>query len=139
MDMDAISECTPVNDDAILIYDPDALPPRTPFPSKHKDKPRKRTTAKPKSLNLNSQQDEAAGKVIDDAELVRQLKDVVLADEELYLRILRYEPIHFNIFMEMAKNNGINAVALRSKMRMFLDTQAISHYGSEPGGSRSRN
>lgn len=102
MDMDAISECTPVNDDAILIYDPDALPPRTPSPSKYKDKHRKRTTAKPKSLNLNSQQDEAAEKVIDDdAELARQLKDVVLADEELYLRILRYE-----VSQQISSNGG---------------------------------
>ncbi|KLO11240.1 hypothetical protein SCHPADRAFT_999058 [Schizopora paradoxa] len=134
---------TPVNefDDAILIYDPDAYPhpPRTPSPAKPKTKSRKRTAATPKNINLNSQAEEVGQNIEDEVELARQLKEMVLADETLHLRILRYEPIHFDVFMEMAKSKGINAVALKTKMRAFLDKQAISHYGNEPGGSRSRH
>ena len=86
---------TPVNefDDAILIYDPDAYPhpPRTPSPAKPKTKSRKRTAATPKNINLNSRAEEVGQIIGDEAELARQLKEMVLADETLHLRILRYE------------------------------------------------
>ena len=33
--------------------------------------------------------------------LEEKLKASIVADEELHLRILRYEPIHLNVFLEM--------------------------------------
>ena len=41
------------------------------------------------------------------------------------MHISHFEPIHFDVFMEMAKSKGINAVALKTKMRAFLDKQVM--------------
>ncbi|THH11484.1 hypothetical protein EW145_g641 [Phellinidium pouzarii] len=40
-------------------------------------------------------------KMISDMELLFKLKIMILKDEKLYLKISRYEPIHFGVFMEM--------------------------------------
>ncbi|OJT10172.1 hypothetical protein TRAPUB_13277 [Trametes pubescens] len=67
----------------------------------------------------------AEGKVADISqdELNAKMKEAVLADAALHLRILRYEPIHFDVFLQMAVALGMPAKrsGLKNKVRAFLD------------------
>ncbi|VDC06311.1 unnamed protein product [Peniophora sp. CBMAI 1063] len=76
--------------------------------------------------------------VLDDDALEVEMKRLILADEALYLRILRFEPIHFDVFYELALSIGISDRKLKARVRTILDKQVISHYGAEPGGKRTR-
>ncbi|KZV77183.1 hypothetical protein PENSPDRAFT_746952 [Peniophora sp. CONT] len=79
-----------------------------------------------------------AAVVLDDEALEAEMKKLVLANEALYLRILRYEPIHFDVFYQLALSLNISDRGLRVRVRAVLDKQVISHYGAEPGGKRTR-
>ncbi|KAF8897673.1 hypothetical protein BD779DRAFT_1492046 [Infundibulicybe gibba] len=52
----------------------------------------------------------------------KRLTETIQEDDNLHLRILRYEP---------------SSGKLKSKLRLFLDKQAIHFYGAEPTGRRS--
>uniref|UniRef100_A0A0K3CFA9 Structure-specific endonuclease subunit SLX4 n=1 Tax=Rhodotorula toruloides TaxID=5286 RepID=A0A0K3CFA9_RHOTO len=68
------------------------------------------------------------------AEKVRQL---IMADEQLYLRILRYEPVHLSEFIRLAADNGVKIA--RAALMRLLDEQSITHYWQDPtGGPRRR-
>ncbi|KAJ2967910.1 hypothetical protein NUW54_g13368 [Trametes sanguinea] len=73
-------------------------------------------------------------------EINAKMKEAILKDEALHLRILRYEPIHFDVFLQMAVDLGIPAKrsGLKGKVRAFLDQKAIHFYGAEPSKSRTR-
>ncbi|KAF8195733.1 hypothetical protein K438DRAFT_782809 [Mycena galopus ATCC 62051] len=64
------------------------------------------------------------------------LKEKILADQDLHFRILRYEPINFDIFVKLASEEEPTA-RLKLKLRVFLDKQAINFYGGE-ATARSR-
>ncbi|KAJ7178997.1 hypothetical protein C8R46DRAFT_1187479 [Mycena filopes] len=69
------------------------------------------------------------------------LKQKILEDQaDLQLRILRYEPINFDVFLRLATEDDDEKASarLRLKLRAFLDKQAINFYGGEAGGGRNR-
>lgn len=70
--------------------------------------------------------------------LEAQLKSLISQDKVLHLRILRYEPLHYDIFVQMLSEQGIPTRGIKLKLRKCLDRLAINFYGAEPGGSRSR-
>ncbi|KAF8812576.1 hypothetical protein BYT27DRAFT_7252092 [Phlegmacium glaucopus] len=53
----------------------------------------------------------------------------IFLDSDLHLRILRYEPIHFNIFLEIAARYAPPNGKLKRHLRTFLDGQSIIFYG----------
>jgi len=53
----------------------------------------------------------------------------IMLDSDLHLRILRYEPIHFDVFLEIARQYAPPGGKLKRHLRMFLDHQAIVFYG----------
>ncbi|KAI9000952.1 hypothetical protein BD414DRAFT_473149 [Trametes punicea] len=73
-------------------------------------------------------------------ELNAKMKEAILENEALHLRILRYEPIHFDVFLQMAVDLGIPAKrsGLKGKVRAFLDQKAIHFYGADLSKSRTR-
>ncbi|KAI5123424.1 hypothetical protein M0805_006129 [Coniferiporia weirii] len=77
-------------------------------------------------------------KAISDDELFDRLKVALLSNERLYLRVLRYEPIHFEVFMEMARGHNAAVPALKTKVKAFLDSQAIHYYGCETFGRQTK-
>ncbi|KAI0776056.1 hypothetical protein BD413DRAFT_602559 [Trametes elegans] len=85
-------------------------------------------------------QEAAKAADIPQEELNAKMKEVILKDEALHLRILRYEPIHFDVFLQIAVGLGIPAKrsGLKNKVRAFLDQQAIHFYGADPSKSRTR-
>ncbi|KAH9482383.1 hypothetical protein JR316_0004483 [Psilocybe cubensis] len=60
----------------------------------------------------------------------------ITQDIALYQRILRYEPIHFDIFLEIAALYTPVNSKTKQKTHMFLDEQAILTYGRAGWGSR---
>ncbi|KAG5716685.1 hypothetical protein E4T56_gene16238 [Termitomyces sp. T112] len=62
-----------------------------------------------------------------------KLKDKILEDTDLHLRILRYEPIHFDVFLKLMLDDPFPLVSEKARLRMrsLLDKQAIHFYGSE--------
>ncbi|KAF7352661.1 hypothetical protein MVEN_01231900 [Mycena venus] len=103
---------------------------RIQVPSDAKDSPRPPSPkAKPKRSGKKTEDE------LDDRwEL--GIKEKILADHDLHLRILRYEPINFDIFLKLATEDEATA-RLRLKLRLFLDKQAINFYGGE-ATSRTR-
>jgi len=71
-------------------------------------------------------------------ELESRLLQIIRSDKELHLRILRYEPIQFDDFVQMATMNGLPARGLKLTLWQFLDKQGINFYGAYQSGSRSR-
>lgn len=59
-------------------------------------------------------------------------------DDEFYLRILRYEPIHWDEFISRAIRAGAHAKGWKDRLRSFLDRQGITFYTADPGQPRSR-
>jgi hypothetical protein len=51
------------------------------------------------------------------------LKEKILEDRDLHLRILRYEPINFDVFLKLATGEEIAGGRLIFKLRAFLDKQ----------------
>ncbi|KAK2466319.1 hypothetical protein APHAL10511_001961 [Amanita phalloides] len=69
---------------------------------------------------------------------MRQLKYLILQDQDLYLSILRYEPVHYDVFEGLAKSNGLTIPKLKTSLQTFLDQEAIHYYGIEPSGVRGK-
>ncbi|KAI0335528.1 hypothetical protein GY45DRAFT_1350736 [Cubamyces sp. BRFM 1775] len=100
--------------------------------------PKKRARRK----KVAGEESDAEGKTADISqdELNAKMKEAILKDEALHLRILRYEPIHFDVFLQIAVDLGIPAKrsGLKGKVRAFLDQKAIHFYGADPSKSRTR-
>ncbi|RPD81040.1 hypothetical protein L226DRAFT_608344 [Lentinus tigrinus ALCF2SS1-7] len=104
--------------------------------------PKKRTRRK-KAISTEDDDADAqatVGKDISQEDLNTKLKEAILKDTTLHLRVLRYEPIHFDVFMKLATDLGIPAKrsGLKGKVRTFLDQKAIHFYGAEPSKSRTK-
>ncbi|THH33686.1 hypothetical protein EUX98_g582 [Antrodiella citrinella] len=60
-----------------------------------------------------------------DDELHLKLKECVLADTDLYLRVLRYEPVHIDHFVKLATDLGLPERGLKLRVKAFLDKQVF--------------
>ncbi|KAF9653385.1 hypothetical protein BDM02DRAFT_3182909 [Thelephora ganbajun] len=70
-----------------------------------------------------------------DAELKSKMLNVIREDDELYHRILRYDPIPLEIFLALAVTLDLPTRGLQSKVTKFLDEQAV-HFQAPTSGSR---
>ncbi|KAJ7498771.1 hypothetical protein FB451DRAFT_9882 [Mycena latifolia] len=66
------------------------------------------------------------------------LREKIMKDRDLHLRILRYEPINFDVFLRLATAGETAGGRLKFKLRAFLDKQAINFYGGETGRAGRR-
>ncbi|KAJ7507961.1 hypothetical protein B0H11DRAFT_2218755 [Mycena galericulata] len=66
------------------------------------------------------------------------LKQKIMKDRDLHHRILRYEPINFEIFSQLATEGEPVSGRLKLKLRVFLDKQAINFHGGEAGRTGRR-
>ncbi|KAF7790858.1 hypothetical protein EIP86_001816 [Pleurotus ostreatoroseus] len=95
-----------------------------------------------KSKPRSKAKDKKKGTVLTEEDVHHRLRDRILSDTQLYLRILRYEPLPLDLFVQLlcvdeeVKVTG----ALKAQVRSFLDKQAIQFYDHEPGtrGRRRR-
>jgi len=78
---------------------------------------------------------------IPDNEFYAKMKEAVLADRALHLRVLRYEPIHVDTFIQLAQRQDLpirGHLKLKGRVRAFLDKQAIHYYGADATSRRTR-
>ncbi|KAG6830843.1 hypothetical protein H0H92_014495 [Tricholoma furcatifolium] len=88
----------------------------------------KSKTRKPPGKSVNTP---VKAKVVEASEsLEARLKDQILQDTNLHLRILRYEPIHFDVFLKLVGNESASE-KFRILLRSILDKEAIHFYGAE--------
>ncbi|EPT02715.1 hypothetical protein FOMPIDRAFT_89403 [Fomitopsis schrenkii] len=78
-----------------------------------------------------------------DAEFESRMHAAIMQDKALHLRIIRYEPIHFDVFMQLATDAELVPArklgVAKSRVRAFLDKMAIHFYGADGlGGDRTR-
>ncbi|KAF8529056.1 hypothetical protein BU17DRAFT_80211 [Hysterangium stoloniferum] len=67
------------------------------------------------------------------------LRCIIKSDESLYERILRYEPIHFDTFLNIPAIKEMDIQHIRPKLKYFLDSHAIHFYGYlDLAGNRRR-
>ncbi|KAI0796610.1 hypothetical protein C8Q75DRAFT_741679 [Abortiporus biennis] len=104
-------------------------------------KPRKKT-----SSLVEGQEDsevprrKSKSKTVDipDSELFIKLKQSIMDDKELYGKVLRYEPVHFEVFLQLALDLNVPSRKLKHRVKSFLDKQAVHFYGLAPSGGRTR-
>jgi len=148
-----------VHDDAVVHFDPDEQ--NRPLPRKLSPSPSHIHTP---SATLNSvsptrQDPEGQGKgrkptkprskkkadvqpnnptqitEVDDAEFKSKMLNAIREDDELYHRILRYDPIPLDDFVALAVILDFPTRGLQSKVTKFLDDQAV-HFQAPASGNR---
>ncbi|GAV98964.1 protein [Lentinula edodes] len=78
-------------------------------------------------------------KIVIDAAWAEDIRNKIMKDTTLHLRILRLEPIHFDVFLSKIEGQDQQPSAkLKHHLREFLDKQAINFYGAEPVGRQRR-
>ncbi|KAJ3739521.1 hypothetical protein DFH05DRAFT_1530306 [Lentinula detonsa] len=133
-------------DDAYLHYEPDNDIRSSPIPnqflfetSSPVRRSKKLTKSRSRSPTTLRRREKASTRerYVADETWVADLRKRILADTALHLRILRFEPIHFDVFLSKV---GIQQPSAKVKLhlREFLDKQAINFYGAEPVGRRRR-
>ncbi|KAK0498611.1 hypothetical protein EDD18DRAFT_94747 [Armillaria luteobubalina] len=140
--------------DACLHFypDPDNRAEVPPSPSTAQSTPVKSTKEKSKKATLTTPEkkskDKGKGKEVKkrwkeedfDATWEEELKKKIMSDTELYQRILRYEPIELSVFEKLATSEDdrpVNGI-FTSKLRCFLDDQAIHFYSAALQGRRGK-
>ncbi|KAK7695435.1 hypothetical protein QCA50_000071 [Cerrena zonata] len=108
---------------------PKSSPPPSQ-PAKRRGRPKKDSKATEKAA--------MKPKDISDEELFTKLRESIINDVDLHHRVLRYEPVHFDVFLQFALDFGIPTRGLKLRVRAFLDSQAIHFYGLEPSGRRTK-
>ncbi|PCH41238.1 hypothetical protein WOLCODRAFT_162921 [Wolfiporia cocos MD-104 SS10] len=93
------------------------------------------TSAKSKSKRKATRRAESPPEGwVSDVEFDNTLREAVLRDRELYLRVLRYEPVHLEVFLQLATEVGLDRGRRRNlmivKVRQFLDKHAIHFFGA---------
>ncbi|KAH9843864.1 uncharacterized protein C8Q71DRAFT_852387 [Rhodofomes roseus] len=110
-----------------------------PAPERPTKKPRSRKGKQPAS---SSPVKESAVEM-SEAEFEARLHDAIMQDKNLHLRVIRYEPVHFDLFVQLATDAGLMQARklglMKSRIRTFLDKMAIHFHGADgPGGDRTR-
>ncbi|CCM04791.1 uncharacterized protein FIBRA_06984 [Fibroporia radiculosa] len=79
---------------------------------------------------------------IAEAEFESRLQEAILKNHTLHLQVLRYEPVHFDVFLQIVADAGLapshRQGQLKLRTRRYLDKQAIHFFGAEPTKSRIR-
>ncbi|WRT65014.1 uncharacterized protein IL334_001955 [Kwoniella shivajii] len=75
-------------------------------------------------------------------DLSKRFYDMIMNDQELWLRILRYEPISFDELVSKSIASGIDkeSRSWKKDLKKYLDLQSISFFTEDPtGGQRRRH
>ncbi|KAG6833898.1 hypothetical protein H0H87_007909 [Tephrocybe sp. NHM501043] len=108
-------------------------PPRTTSISKTKTTPSKRFKSPTKGKKQNDETIES---------LEARMKEKIIRHSNLHLRILRYEPIHFDIFLRLMLGDIQELASATEKqktqLRSVLDKLAIHFYGADASWTKRR-
>ncbi|KAJ9104782.1 hypothetical protein QFC19_003923 [Naganishia cerealis] len=62
----------------------------------------------------------------------------IILEPDLYIRVLRYEPLYFESLVTMGTERGISDTGWKNVFKKYLDDQSITYYVEEPTGRRRR-
>nr|XP_019047449.1 hypothetical protein I302_04062 [Kwoniella bestiolae CBS 10118]OCF26379.1 hypothetical protein I302_04062 [Kwoniella bestiolae CBS 10118] len=96
------------------------------------------TTAKSKGKAKEKEQPKGKATYED---LSKMFYKLIMDDDELYLRILRYEPISFDELVSKSIAAGIDREkrGWKKDLKKYLDLQSISFFSEDPTGQRRRH
>ncbi|KAL7424442.1 hypothetical protein Q5752_000125 [Cryptotrichosporon argae] len=97
--------------------------------------PRPKSKARAKKTKAASANTDATAVV----PLDTRFYELVMGDAELWLRVLRYEPISFDELVSKAIAAGIADRGWKLRLRRYLDLQSVTYYTEEPTGQRRRH
>ncbi|WVQ68998.1 uncharacterized protein L199_007209 [Kwoniella botswanensis] len=119
---------------AINVKDSQEEPLTSPTPTQRKAK------AKAKAKEKEKEREEPKGKTTYEA-LSKMFYKLIMDDHELYLRILRYEPISFDELISKSIASGIDKErrGWKKDLKRYLDLQSISFFTEDPTGQRRRH
>lgn len=102
----------------------------------------KKPSSRRKKQDVESVPTQVDAPEITQMEFDTKMSEAVLKDRVLHLRILRYEPVHFDVFVQLATDLGLlqsrGLGQLKGRVRSFLDKQAIHFYTMDPSSNRTR-
>ncbi|WVN90439.1 uncharacterized protein L203_105675 [Cryptococcus depauperatus CBS 7841] len=78
-------------------------------------------------------------KVESEASLNDQFHDMIMKDKDLWVRILRYEPISFDEIVSKAIAAGVSKKGWKKALKRYLDLQGVTYYTEDPTTQRSRH
>ncbi|WWD07927.1 hypothetical protein V865_006035 [Kwoniella europaea PYCC6329] len=119
---------------AINVKDSQEEPLTKPTPTQRKAK------AKAKAKEKEKEREEPKGKTTYE-DLSKMFYKLIMDDQELYLRILRYEPISFDELISKSIASGIDKEkrGWKKDLKRYLDLQSISFFTEDPTGQRRRH
>nr|XP_019005401.1 uncharacterized protein I203_02254 [Kwoniella mangroviensis CBS 8507]OCF68862.1 hypothetical protein I203_02254 [Kwoniella mangroviensis CBS 8507] len=99
-----------------------------------------KTKAKAKEKDQEREEPKGKGKVTYE-DLSKMFYRLIMDDQELYLRILRYEPISFDELISKSIASGIDKEkrGWKKDLKRYLDLQSISFFTEDPTGQRRRH
>ncbi|WWC87235.1 uncharacterized protein L201_002123 [Kwoniella dendrophila CBS 6074] len=100
------------------------------------------TAKKGKSRNQDKEKDkEVVKRKINTEDLYKMFYDMIMKDQELWMRMLRYEPINFDELVSKSIATGIDKEkrGWKKDLKRYLDLQSISFFTEDPTGQRRRH
>ncbi|SCZ88976.1 BZ3500_MvSof-1268-A1-R1_Chr1-1g00867 [Microbotryum saponariae] len=114
-----------------------AMHPAEPPTKSPRVKKPKAAAAKKTKKKKDEAADASEEEVVDERSLNAKLRESVLANEAIYLKVLRYEPIFFDDIVALATGSKIKVA--KAVLAKWLDDQCITFYTQDPtNGSRRR-
>ncbi|KIY74165.1 hypothetical protein CYLTODRAFT_416422 [Cylindrobasidium torrendii FP15055 ss-10] len=108
-------------------------------PKRAKDAEAKRKPGRPKKDAVEKLKPKKWTEEEFDADWEAAVRARIVADEDLHLKVLRYEPTHFDVFLKLAMAGSEERPVtglLKLQVRDFLDRQAISFFGGDGAWKR---
>lgn len=100
-------------------------------------KPRAKPAKKKKVLVSDAEDGDGEDEEGEQETVGERLRKLILADDELYMKVLRYEPIFFDEIVALAAANGIKAA--KPLLMRCLDEQCVTFFTQDPAsGTRKR-
>ncbi|KAL7411216.1 hypothetical protein BDY24DRAFT_397083 [Mrakia frigida] len=97
-------------------------------------------TPKKKSKSKStSRKDTGEGVSIPMEELPELFRKMIVADEDLWLRILRYEPVDFMELVTLVNERKVKTKGWQTALKKWLDGQCITYWTEEQTGPRRRH
>ncbi|TFK55914.1 hypothetical protein OE88DRAFT_681265 [Heliocybe sulcata] len=92
-----------------------------------------KSTRKRKSKATTGQEDD-----VKEDKFKEAMRNAIMQDKTLHLRILRYEPIHYDVFVQLAVDQGFPLRGLNPKLMSCLDDLAIIYHGAGPDRNQKK-
>ncbi|KAK8846750.1 hypothetical protein IAR55_005837 [Kwoniella newhampshirensis] len=97
--------------------------------------------SKGKGKGKDKEREESVEAIEKVADLSSRFYNMIMGDRELYIRILRYEPISFDELVSKCFAAGLDKLnrSWKKDLKRYLDLQSITYFTEDPTGQRRRH